>query len=293
MKNFVLPVLALLSLSSTPIYAWFPQGHSIIAESATKSLPADVPAWFRDGAKAIAHSAQDPDIHKNRDLPMMTEIEAPQHYFDWELLGNRPLPHTRREFAKLCADLKIEPSNIGELPYALAEWTQRLTVTFAEARRFPDNVYIQQKALVYAGILSHYSGDCTMPLHVTIHHDGMVGSDGKSPKTGIHARVDSLIERLKFTPTQLVQTQVQPTTDLWKEIENEMTRSRAQIGRTYELESALPFVDEAQNKSWKASPALRAFALERGRAASGFTARLFLTAWRDSAKVKLPTWLER
>jgi hypothetical protein len=200
MRTLILSLLATSALSALPAHAWFPQGHSIIAEGATKSLPTDVPAWFRAGAGAIAHSSQDPDIHKNRDLPTMTETEAPQHYFDWELLGNRPLPPSRREFWKLCAELKIEPSNVGELPYALAEWTQRLTVTFAEARRFPDNVYIQQKALVYAGILSHYTGDCTMPLHVTIHHDGMVDATGKSPKTGIHARVDSLIERLGFTP---------------------------------------------------------------------------------------------
>jgi hypothetical protein len=91
----------------------------------------------------------------------------------------------------------------------------------------------------------------------------------------------------------LIPKEVQPTTDLWKEIADEMTRSRAQIGRTYQLEGALPFVDEAKNKDWKPSPALRSFALERGRAASGFTARLFLTAWRDSAKIKLPEWLKR
>ncbi|MBW3637081.1 MAG: hypothetical protein KY445_11570, partial [Armatimonadetes bacterium] len=208
----ITPVFALIPTISlclcAPVLAWWPQGHSIITAAAVESLPAaEIPAWFRDGRAQIAHGAQDPDVQKNRELAVMNEAEFPQHFFDWELLQGRPLPKSRAEFYQLCQKLKVNPSDVGEAPYAIAEATQRLTMIFAEARRWPDNPYIRTKALVQAGILSHYSADIAMPLHVTIHHDGRVLPNGKSPRTGIHSKVDSLIEKLAMKPETLAQNQ--------------------------------------------------------------------------------------
>ena len=291
MKRFtLLLVLCALATLSQPARAWWPQGHSTIAAGAVQTLPPEVPIWFRAGITQIAHGAQDPDVQKNRDLALMTEREAPQHFFDWELIGMEPLPPSRREFYALCAKRGVNPFDVGELPYALAEWTQRLTVTFAEARQYPGNAYIQQKALIYAGILSHYSGDATMPLHTTIHHDGRAKPDGSSPRTGIHGKVDSLIEKLSFTPEQLAAGQtIAPLPALVPAIEAQLRETFSHVDQTYVLEAGLP----PATGDYKASPAVEAFALERGRMASRFTAQLFLTAWRDSEKVTLPSWLRR
>ena len=283
--------LGALLIASQPARAWWPQGHSIITAGAVAALPDEVPVWFRAGEGQIAHDAQDPDVQKDRSLAVMTEREYPQHFFDWELVGTDvPLPPTRREFYALCAAKKLSPFDVGELPYAIAEWTQRLTMDFAESRKFPGNAYIQEKALVTAGILSHYSGDATMPLHVTNDFDGRAKPDGSSPKTGIHARVDSLIEKLNLTPQQLAKNQtIEPLPALWPGIEAQMRDSYSHVAQTYELESQLPL----ESGAYQASPAVQSFALERGRAAAHFTAQLFLTAWRDSAKIKLPSWLKR
>ena len=279
-----------LVLSAQPARAWWPAGHSIIAAGAVQSLPPEVPAWFRAGAGQIAHDAQDPDLQKDRSLAIMTEREYPQHFFDWELVGMETLPPTRRAFYADCARRGVNPFDVGELPYAIAEWTQRLTMDFAEARHYPANLYVRNKTLVTAGILSHYAGDATMPLHVTNDFDGRVKPDGTSPKTGIHARVDSLIEKLNLTPQQLAKNQtIEPLPALWPGIEAQMRDSYSHVAQTYELESQLPL----ESGAYQASPAVQSFALERGRAAAHFTAQLFLTAWRDSAKIKLPSWLKR
>ena len=58
-------------------------------------------------------------------------------------------------------------------------------------------------------------------------------------------------------------------------IERQIEESRALIPRVYELEESLGGRD---------SPAVRAFALERARAAIRFTAALYLTAWEMSAR---------
>lgn len=42
---------------------------------------------------------------------------------------------SRYEFIALCAKLKIRPDEVGLLPYALVEWTQRLMMAFADYRR--------------------------------------------------------------------------------------------------------------------------------------------------------------
>jgi len=281
---------ALLAVSA-PAFAWFPAGHSIIALSAARLAPPDMPQWFRDGAAQIAHDAQDPDIQKNRDLPLMSEVEAPRHYIDWELLQNKPLPEKRADYYALIGKMNLSPSEIGELPYALREYSERLAMDFAEARKYPNNPYIRAKTLVTAGILSHYSGDCEMPLHTTLDYDGRHLADNSSPHSGIHAKVDSLVERVNLTPTELESNQtLTPITDLWPAIQAEILSSRSHIEQTYALESQLP---AGTNGPFTPTPAVRAFTVERARAGVNFTARLYAWSWAESAKVKLPDWLVR
>jgi hypothetical protein len=279
----------LCSLSQAA-HAWWPDGHSTLSKAAVQALPKEMPAFFRSGTGMIAHATQDPDVSKNRDAPFVSDREAPEHYIDLELLQGRALPPTRHEFLKLCAELKLEPKNVGYLPYAIAEWTERLSIAFAEHRKYPANPYIKNKCLVYAGFLAHYAQDLCMPLHTTIHHDGRAKPDGSSPKTGIHARVDSLVEKLRMQPARLAANQrVVATPALWPVILQELDRSRSRIDLTYRLQAQFP----PETGAWKATPEVKAFADERARAATQFTASLFLTAWRNSTKIKLPTWLNR
>ncbi len=277
-----------------PARAWWPQGHSLISEAAVRALPADVPLFFRREAALVAHCAQDLDLWKNPALPQVTDTEAPDHFIDWELLQGHALPPTRAEFVNLCARLKVDPQRVGFAPYAAAEWTQRLTIAFAEYRKYPRDANIQNKIGVYAGILSHYSADLCMPLHTTIDYDGRAKAGGVSPRSGIHAKIDSLPERLNLSPQSLAQKQnVQPVNDLMPAITREILLSRAQINTAYRLENQLPPDSDNQARHWKPSPKVRAWGTGRAREATRFTASLFLAAWRDSARIKLPVWLKR
>lgn len=291
MKSRLLVAGALCALAAVPAGAWWPEGHTLIARGAVRALPKDVPAFFREGGELVGHCAQDPDVAKNRDTPNVRDVEEPEHYIDWELLEGRPLPGTRYEFVKLCAEAKLDPSKVGTVPYSTTEWTERLAVAFAEHRRWPENPNIRTKCLVYAGFLAHYAGDLCMPLHTTIHYDGRVKSDGASPHTGIHAKVDSLIEKVGLTPEELARDQKVELVDrILPAVLKEIDQSRALIDRTYALEPALPPGD---NTPWTPSAEVKAFTLERGRESTRFLASLYLTAWRNSARVTLPPWLDR
>jgi hypothetical protein len=229
-------------------------------------------------------------LAKLRELPNANDSEYPEHYIDYELLQGRTFPTTRYQFVQLCAELKLDPKEVGLLPYAIAEWAERLTVAFAEHRRWPENPAIRSKSLVYAGFLAHYAQDMCMPLHVTVNHDGPANLDGTSPRTGIHAKVDGLIQRLAMKPQDLAKNQnIQAVPELMPAIFAELNQSRSLIDRVYELGNNLP----AETGAWKPDSRVIDFATERGREATRFTAALYLTAWEKSATLTLPAWLER
>lgn len=292
MRSLARILLLGIVLQAAPSRAWWPEGHSIVAEAAVRSLPADVPAFFREGGVTVAHLAQDPDVFKNRSVSELNRAEQPEHYIDWEFLKGSALPPDRLGYLSLLARLQVDPLAAGTLPYSVTEWTSRLQLAFAEHRRWPKLEPIRAKCLVYAGILSHYSGDLCMPLHTTIHHDGRARADGTSPRSGIHARVDSLIERLELRPGALARA-VRPESyeSVFPAVLREIERSRALIDRTYELEPSLPTANPPAG--WRPSKEVRDFAEERAGAAVRFTASLYLTAWRLSEKTTFPDWHRR
>jgi len=277
---------AVLLLSSSHLAsAWWGDGHAILTRAALAALPAEAPAFLREGADLAVHCVYDPDLIKNRALPHLSDAEHPEHFLDLELLEGAALPGERYEFVALCARLNLSPSKVGLLPYATIEWTERLAMALAEHRRWPGEEAVRTKALVYAGILSHYAQDLLQPLHTTIHFDGRVGADGKLPHSGIHEKVDALVERLDFAPEELAQgLTVAAYDDAMAAIQETLRASHAMVDRVYELEAVL---------GTPTDPQVAAFGRERAQAAAAFTASLYLTAWEQSARIRLPGWLER
>ncbi|HEV8631317.1 MAG TPA: hypothetical protein VGV61_13445 [Thermoanaerobaculia bacterium] len=297
----VIALTAAITLGGTPAHAWFSRGHARVARAAVRALPASVPRFFRDGAWTVGEASVDPDLWKDKTLPALRAAEEPAHFLDWELLQGAPLPPDRWAFAALLAQKRLDSARVGTLPYSVIEGLQRLTLAFAEHRRWPDRADIQQKALVYAGWLAHYAGDLEQPLHTTVHHDGRALPDGSSPKTGIHQLMDGLLERPPLDEAALDRgLRVRVFLDPWAAVQGELVESHALVGRVYQLEphlrAAWPPTATGVSAATAApavAPAVVAFAGERYRAASGFLASLFLTAWKQSAYVQLPTWLER
>ena len=187
--------------------------------------------------------------------------------------------------------LGVKPEKVGFLPYALAEWTQRLAVAFAEHRSWPSSPLINDKCLVYAGFIAHYAQDMCQPLHLTIHYNGRANPDGSSSRTGIHQQVDGLIQFLKLKPEAMARGQkVEPYDDLMEAIFDQIDTGRELIDLVYELEPDLP---DLEGEKWTPVASVEQFATGRAREATRFTAALYLTAWRMSEKIELPSWLDR
>lgn len=277
---------ALLLLCSPHLAsAWWGDGHAILTRASVAALPDDAPAFLRQGTDMATHAVYDPDLIKNRAVPHLSDAEHPEHYLDVELLDGATLPETRYEFVALCARLNLSPSKVGLLPYATVEWTERLAMALAEHRRWPESEAVRTKALVFAGILSHYAADVAQPLHTTIHFDGRVGDDDKVPHSGIHEKVDALVEHLDLAPEGLASgLEVAPSDDAMATVLEALAASHALVDRVYELEGRLDTPTD---------PEVVAFAEERARAAVALTASLYLTAWHQSETIRLPGWLKR
>ncbi len=290
MKRFVL--VGLLVVMSVPVWGWHLEGHHILTLSAVGALPEEVPVFFRNGAPTIAHMSIDPDLAKHKGTPHVRAAEYPEHFLDREMLEVDELPEGRFDFIKLCYEHKVVPEKMGFVPYALGEWTERLAVAFAEHRKWPNNPHIKMKCLIYAGFIAHYAEDMCQPLHVTIHYDGRVveGSNEKEQK-GIHNKVDGLIEYLALKPKNLSKDQkIEPLNNLMAGIMGVLKESFALVDRTYELGPRIP---KAEDKDWKADAEVVAFAEDRARQATRFTAQLYLTAWRLSESLAFDDFIKR
>ncbi len=292
-KQVAVAAFILLLITAYQCFAWIAEGHACATKHAIELARENLPEFFIKGASAVAHCSGDPDIFK---IPLesrqLNESESPEHYIDLEMLKGDELPNTRKQFIQLCISNKTTADKIGTVPYAVIEWTQRLTIAFAEHRKWPQNEIIQAKCLVYAGNLAHYAQDLCMPLHTTIHYDGkIIDPNLPSPKTGIHLKVDALISKIPDCNSKPDnnQNQIMPFTDSWTGITNQLKQSYSQIPRVYELEANLPKSDEPI----KCGSSAADFAAQEYEQTSRFTAQLFLTAWNDSKNVKLPSWDHR
>ena len=283
--------LLVLSWGGHRAGAWHDEGHVYTTTAAMRALPDDVPAFFREGVRTVAHCALDPDLMRHDKLAQLKAAEYPHHYFDQEHLGDAPLPKTRAELIARCHELDVAVGRVGFLPYALVEATQRLTLAFAEHRANPDNAHVRMKCLVYAGRLAHYAADLHQPLHTTVHWDGRAEPpDYESPRTGIHVRIDALPTKLTYAEL-FAEPLSTPTAhdDVFALVKRELAASFALVDRAYALEADMPAHDEM---SLDAAP-VRRFTIERMRAAAGLIAALQLSAWRQSEDLSLPAWHER
>jgi hypothetical protein len=274
----VLSMVVALVMPTTSARGWWVKGHESIAEAAAVNLPDEVPAFFRAGGKQLAHYSGDPDRWKNPSCQQLRDAGAPDHYIDLEHFQGKDLPETRYQAIDLLYELKQRPDKTGMLPWAIMEDYDRLSCAFYDLRHDPDNAAIKAKCLVYAGNLSHFTGDCVMPLHTTRHYNGWVHDDGKVTQRGIHAKIDAFPEKNGFSPEEIARgLKPQRIDDVWAYVLKNLNESHKHIERCYELDKAGAFHKPTEES--------RKFVMERCRAGAQFTMDLWYSAWLRSAKM--------
>ena len=232
-----LALVALLPLAALDCRAWDYPGHRIVNQLALAGLPADFPSFVKtpEAAARIAFLAGEPDRWRNTpDLPLQHE-NKPDHYLDMEGLDDAGIPLEKlTEFryvfaAQLAAARAAHPEKfafinpdknkdhvaelIGFLPWSITEYYGKLKSAFSYLKTYeqygtPDEVAnARANALYIMGVMGHYVGDGSQPLHVTKHHNGWVGDNPRHYTTWarFHAWIDGgYIAKISLTETELL-----------------------------------------------------------------------------------------
>jgi hypothetical protein len=178
-------------------WAWGSSGHRMIGEMALKSLPAYMPAFLRtpQAIADVGEYAREPDrwrgagkVHDNdRDIAHFIDLDDDGNPLAGVSLDN--LPASRSDYEAAVRAKGIEPYKSGYLPYATVDAYQQVVkdmafwrvLTYVESRETDktkkawykaDLARREQLTLRDIGVLAHYVGDSTNPMHLSIHYNG-------------------------------------------------------------------------------------------------------------------------
>ncbi|MHB8530930.1 MAG: phospholipase C/P1 nuclease family protein [Caulobacteraceae bacterium] len=189
-------VLAGLALASSAL-AWGATGHRIIGRLATEALPPSLPGFLRSPAAvaALGELDREPDRWKAAGKAHDLDLD-PGHFLDLGDDGRvlagpalADLPATREDYETALRRIGGDGWRAGYLPYSIIEGWQQLAKDFAywrvdvaAARTVVDAAHrtwfvadeARREGLVLRdlGVLGHYVGDGSQPLHVSEHFNG-------------------------------------------------------------------------------------------------------------------------
>jgi hypothetical protein len=195
--GLLLSASALLVPPPTPAFAWGATGHEFVSGLAAEAFPEELPAFLRTPAAAadIAVLGRELDRSKGSGNPHDAERDAGHfvHLDDDGLVGGvlalDALPITREAYnASLEAKGKTQ-YNTGYMPYAIVDGWQQLVKDFgywraasvgaktaasAADRAWFDADRQRRETLIVRdlGVWSHFDGDASQPMHVSVHFNG-------------------------------------------------------------------------------------------------------------------------
>jgi hypothetical protein len=296
---------ALASVIPNSVLAWGSTGHRFIGEVAIRALPAETPAFLRTPQAAIdvGEYSREPDRSKGAGRTHDSDRD-PGHFLDLSddgtVLGGptlATLPTTRAEFDAAVRKAGADSWKSGYLPYSIVDRWEQLArdlaywrvLSAAEAnpawkahKAFfaADRRRREGQILVTIGELSHFVGDGSQPLHVTVHFNGW----GDFPNPGgyttakIHAPFESDLVQASVTEAG-VAAKLAPPKDckcaIAKRVADYLAATGALVVPLYQLEKAGGLAP--------GDPRGPAFATDRIAVGASELRDLIVEAWRASA----------
>ncbi|MBK8267442.1 MAG: hypothetical protein IPK83_03715 [Planctomycetes bacterium] len=261
--------------------AWDEDGHAIVTHLAIDALPADMPEWLRTAEvrERLVYLSSEPDRWRGQHDLQLDHVNGPDHYIDEEKLHPygltlKHLPLFRVEFTDIMAtkraqnpdkfappksakplrDRDYTRNNPGVLPYRIAElqaqigagWTQLKTYEENPDRVTPGMIRNARENIIYSmGILSHFVGDGSQPLHLTEHHHGWVGANpnGYTTDSKFHAYIDGGVIDLHGINYDDLKTRAKPARKMtpnrsWRETCGYLYESFELVEPLYALEKS-------------------------------------------------------
>ena len=294
-----------LCLAAGEAHAWGATGHRLIGREAVSALPAELPAFLHRtiAVDLVGELAREPDRWKDSGRQHDSDRD-PAHFLnlgdDGVILGGLradTLPQTRIGYEAALGAAHADSWKAGYLPYAIIDAEQQLTKDFAywrvdrtaadrvangEHRGWFETDRMEREALILRdlGVLAHYVGDASQPLHVTQHFNGW--GPGPNPEgftqQRIHAAFEGEFVRLNVDAAA-VRAAMTPFVDCGCDIvswtRDELIATNREVAAFYRLQKAKAFVlGDSRGKT---------FAAARLAAGASALRDAVIYAWRTSA----------
>jgi hypothetical protein len=254
--NKTLPgIIAITSVLALNAFAWDYEGHRAVNELALASLPTNFPAFVltpeaRDRIGYLAGEADrwrnETDTKTGRGLAL-GHASGPDHYIDLEDLKDydltpATLPPLRYDFAADLARARaahperfapIDPAKnsdhtrelSGFLPWAITENYQKLQSGFSTLAAFekfggtPQEIANCKQSIIYVmGVMGHFVGDASQPLHTTMYHHGWTTNNNPNHYTtspGFHSWIDGgFFKKTGGVDVKKMSASIKPATEL-------------------------------------------------------------------------------
>jgi hypothetical protein len=300
--------LALVLTAPTTALAWGAAGHRMLGEAAMQGLPADLPAFLRtpQAAADVGELSREPDRERGAARTVDNDHDA-GHFLDLDDTGAvkggpkvDALPVNRALYEKALAAVGTDSWKDGFLPYAIIDNEQLLARDFAfwrilsyaaahETKPERKAWYVEdlrrREALIFGtiGQLSHFVGDGSQPLHVSVHFNGW--GDYPNPNGYTAAHIHSPFEGAFVTAnikTPMIRAKLAPPVAFDGPADQQvgpyLAATFAQVEPLYALEKAGGFKD--------ADPRGIAFATERLAAGASELRDMIVAAWTASLEPK-------
>ncbi len=285
--RFLLIICYVLALPITGT-AWGEKGHLMINRLAIDAAASKLPEFMNSSRDQLIYNGFEPDRWREESQSSMNIAQAPDHFFDSEYWGPiSTIEPDRYKFMGKVAAKNIELIRIGYLPYSIIENYGRLVNAFRHwrsAKTAPDRESARANAVFYAGVMGHYVGDGSQPMHMTIHFNGWA-NNVPNPKNytkdrRLHSRYEEAYvnSAVQIAGVQPKVRAPQRLSDVFSSIKQYLAQGFDDLEPVYELEKTGEFNPEQPRPK-----GTDFISTELARAAM-MLGNLWYTAWLESGE---------
>jgi hypothetical protein len=281
--------LVLLLLAPLSASAWGEKGHLMVNRLAIEAATSKLPEFMSASREHIIYNGPEPDRWRiEGQTSVMNTAQAADHFFDSELWGPiSTIDADRYTFMEKVAAKKVNLVKIGYLPYAIIENYEKLLNAFRfwrNAKTAEDRESARENAVYIAGVLGHYVGDSTMPMHLSVEYNGWLDTSpnpkGYTKDRGFHNRYEALYVDAAISE-DAVRRKVQPPqrlSNVWDAIKQNLSQSFSELEPAYDMEKAGEFNPQQPR------PKGTEFITNQLARASTMLGNLWYTAWLESGE---------
>jgi hypothetical protein len=272
--------LCLVSFAGARAWAWGGTGHTFISRAGAQAFPTSLPEFVRTPAAIDEIAALGPELDRSKDAGRSHDADLdPGHYADIGDDGKiagvvdlSALPASQRDYDQALRGAGTNQYSQGYLPYALIDGWQQIAKDFAiwrvdrigerRATNDEDKAYFasdrnlrETLTIRDIGVWSHYVGDASQPLHVSVHYNGWgdyPNPNGYTTSRTLHARFEGDFVRAHATQAAVIAAMTPPALSdapIADQIGAYLRRSASNVPKLYEIEKRGGFNDPASNEA--------------------------------------------